>query len=73
VPAVFLTVSEVLEPMSGNSDFLKTDDNVVWNEMLLSLNDLQIELRDSIASVRALVGWMIRKKGSYPGRAVLIN
>jgi hypothetical protein len=70
---VFLTVSGVLEPMSGNSDFLRTDDNVVSNQMLLSLNDLQIELRDSIASVRALVAWMIRKKGSYPDWAMLIN
>jgi len=70
---MFLAVSEALEPTSGKSEFLRTDDNVVWNQMLLSLNDLQIEIHDSIASVRALIAWMIRKQGSYPDWAVLIK
>jgi len=39
----------------------------------MSLNDIQIELRDSIVSIQELVGWMIRKKGSHSVWVKLIN
>jgi len=49
VHAVFLRASEALEPMSGSSDVLTSEDNV-------------IALHDSIASIKALAGWLTRDK-----------
>jgi len=51
VKAAFLTFSEVLEPMGDTEEeVLVSDDNV-------------IPMRDSIESVRALVGWLTREPG----------
>jgi len=51
VKAAFLSFSEVLEPMGDtDAEVLVSDDNV-------------IPMRDSIESVRALVGWLTREPG----------
>jgi len=51
VKAAFLSFSEVLEPMSDTAEeVLVSDDNV-------------IPMRDSIESIKALVGWLTRDPG----------